>query len=29
MHMIKKKQLLVGAGDEGLTAAELFSYLAA
>ena len=29
MHMIKKKQLRVGAGDEGLTAAELFSSLAA
>jgi hypothetical protein len=24
MHMIKKKQLIVGAGDEGLTAAEQF-----
>ena len=29
MHMIKKKQLIVGAGDEGLTAAELFYSLAA
>ena len=29
MHMIKKKQRLVGAGDEGLTAAELFYSLAA
>jgi putative transposase len=29
MHMIKKKQLLVGAGDEGLTAAEQFYALAA
>jgi putative transposase len=29
MHMIKKKQLLVEAGDEGLTAAELFYSLAA
>jgi putative transposase len=29
MHMIKKKQLRVGAGDEGLTAAELFYSLAA
>ena len=29
IHMIKKKQLLVGAGDEGLTAAELFYSLAA
>jgi putative transposase len=28
-HMIKKKQLLVGAGDEGLTAAEQFYTLAA
>jgi hypothetical protein len=29
MHMIKKKQLMVGAGDEGLTAAEQFYALAA
>jgi putative transposase len=29
MHMIKKKQLLVEAGDEGLTAAEQFYTLAA
>jgi putative transposase len=29
MHMIKKKQLIVGAGDEGLTAAEQFYALAA
>ena len=29
MHMIKKKQLRVGAGDEGLTAAALFYSLAA
>src|SRR5215510_9615791 len=29
MHMIKKKQLRVGAGDEGLTAAKLFYSLAA
>jgi transposase-like protein len=29
MHMIKKKQMVVEAGDEGLTAAELFSSLAA
>src|SRR5262249_17796603 len=29
MHMIKKRQMLVEAGDEGLTAAELFSSLAA
>ena len=28
MHMIKKKQLLVETGDEGLTAAELFYALA-
>jgi putative transposase len=28
MHMIKKKQLLVGTGDEGLTAAEQFYALA-
>ena len=28
MHMIKKKQLLVEAGDEGLTAAEQFYALA-
>jgi putative transposase len=29
MHMIKKRQLRVEAGDEGLTAAELFYSLAA
>ena len=29
MHMIKKKQLLVEAGDAGLTAAEPFDALAA
>jgi hypothetical protein len=29
MHMIKKKQLMVEAGDEGLTAAEPFHALAA
>jgi hypothetical protein len=29
MHMIKKKQLVVEDGDEGLTAAELFYSLAA
>jgi putative transposase len=29
MHMIKKKQLMVGTGDEGLTAAEQFYSLAA
>ncbi len=29
MHMIKKKQLVVEAGDEGRTAAELFYALAA
>ena len=29
MHMIKKKQRIVGAGDEGLTAAEQFYALAA
>src|SRR5919198_3359776 len=29
MHMLKKKQLMVEAGDEGLTAAELFYSLAA
>lgn len=29
LHMIKKKQLRVGAGDEGLTAAEQFYALAA
>ena len=29
MHMIKKRQLVVGEGDEGLTAAELFYSLAA
>jgi transposase-like protein len=28
MHMLKKKQLVVGAGDEGLTAAEQFYALA-
>jgi hypothetical protein len=28
MHMIKKKQLRVEAGDEGLTAAEQFYALA-
>ena len=28
MHMIKKRQLKVEAGDEGLTAAELFYSLA-
>jgi hypothetical protein len=29
MHMIKKRQLVVEAGDEGLTAAEPFYALAA
>jgi putative transposase len=29
MHMIKKRQMVVAAGDEGLTAAELFYSLAA
>src|SRR5215510_1919216 len=29
MHMIKKKQMVFEVGDEGLTAAELFSFLAA
>jgi len=29
MHMLKKRQLMVEAGDEGLTAAELFYSLAA
>jgi putative transposase len=29
MHMLKKKQMVVEAGDEGLTAAELFYSLAA
>ena len=29
MHMIKKRQMKVEAGDEGLTAAELFYSLAA
>ena len=29
MHMLKKKQLVVEAGDEGRTAAELFYALAA
>jgi putative transposase len=29
MHMIKKRQLMVEEGDEGLTAAELFYSLAA
>ena len=29
VHMIKKRQMLVEAGDEGLTAAELFYSLAA
>jgi len=29
MHMIKKKQRVVEAGDEGLTAADLFDSLAA
>jgi hypothetical protein len=29
MHMIKKKQMVVETGEEGLTAAELFYSLAA
>jgi transposase-like protein len=29
MHMIKKRQMVMEAGDEGLTAAELFYSLAA
>lgn len=29
MHMIKKRQMMVEAGDEGLTAAEQFYTLAA
>jgi len=29
MHMIKKRQMVLEAGDEGRTAAELFSSLAA
>jgi putative transposase len=29
MHMIKKKQMMVGVEDEGLTAAEQFYALAA
>ena len=29
MHMIKKRQMVVQEGDEGLTAAELFYSLAA
>jgi hypothetical protein len=29
MHMIKKRQMVMAAGDEGRTAAELFSSLAA
>ena len=29
MHMIKKRQMVVAAGEEGLTAAELFYSLAA
>ena len=29
MHMIKKKQMMVEAGDEGLTAAKQFYALAA
>jgi hypothetical protein len=29
MHMIKKRQMVVEEGDEGLTAAELFYSLAA
>jgi hypothetical protein len=29
MHMIKKRQMVVEAGEESLTAAELFSSLAA
>jgi hypothetical protein len=29
MHMVRKRQLVVEEGDEGLTAAELFYSLAA
>jgi transposase-like protein len=29
MHMIKKRQMVIEAGEEGLTAAELFYSLAA
>ena len=29
MHMIKKRQMIMEAGEEGLTAAELFYSLAA
>jgi hypothetical protein len=29
MHMMKKRQMVMEAGDEGLTAAELFYSLAA
>jgi hypothetical protein len=29
MHMIKKRQMVIKAGDEGLTAAEQFYALAA
>jgi hypothetical protein len=29
MHMIKKRQMMVETGEEGLTAAELFYSLAA
>jgi hypothetical protein len=29
MHLIKKRQMVVEAGEEGLTAAELFDSLAA
>jgi hypothetical protein len=29
MHMIKKRQMMMEAGEEGLTAAEQFSSLAA
>jgi hypothetical protein len=29
MHMIKKRQMMIEAGDEGLTAAEQFYSLAA
>jgi len=29
MHMLKKKQMVLEAGDEGLTVAELFYSLAA
>jgi len=29
MHMIKKRQMMIEAGDEGLTAAEQFYALAA